>query len=67
MQSCREVNGQVDKLASSYDKFKKLYPVVDTSTHMECNQLKKWIIKELKIVQKLLAGLKGAVDQVNVP
>lgn len=61
----KELDLQLERLVNSYNTYKKLYPVVDTSTHGEFISLRKSLGKECKSVQNIITGLKGAVDQVE--
>lgn len=60
-----ELDNQLSHLEECYDRYRKLYPVVDTSSHTEFLSLRKTINKESKMVQSIVTGVKGAVDQVE--
>lgn len=55
----------MNNLQDNYDRYKKLYPVVDTSSHTEFISLRKSLNRESKSVQNIVTGVKGAVDQVE--
>lgn len=62
---CSDVQRQIDKLRARHERFKELYPNVDTSTNSEFKELKKGLTKEAKKVSRDLGGLRGAVEQIE--
>lgn len=60
-----ELDNHLSHLEECYGRYKKLYPVVDTSTHSEFLSLRRTLSKESKTVQNIVTGIKGAVDQVE--
>lgn len=60
-----DVQKQVERIKSRFEKFKEMYRSTDTSTNMEFKDLKKGLGKDLRKVERDLGGLRGAVEQIE--
>lgn len=60
-----DVSNQIGRIMTRYRSFQTLLHSVNTSTSADFNNLRKGLARDARSVQKVLSGLKVAVDQVE--
>ena len=59
------VNAQLGRLSEKCTRFTELLRTTDTANNPEFNVLRKGLLKDIRVTEKDLAGLKQAIDVVN--